>query len=283
MYEEDTSTPAPAPEPSGNGNLLRNIALAVGVLYIALSLYFIFEMRGRIGGLEAAQKASADSAESHNKAIMNRLGMTEASIEQTSQELASKLGQTQKEVSSKTAQLAKQQQVSEQRLRQESEQKISAVTGEIGGVKTDVAGTKTDLAATKADLETTKGKLERAIGDLGVQSGLIAHSREDIEYLKHRGDRNIYEFTLKKGDNPKPVSTVSLQLKKVDVKKSKFTMNVFADDRTIEKKDRTLFEPMQLVTGRDRNMYEIVVMSVAKNTVSGYISTPKGSPVPSAN
>ncbi len=283
MYEEDTSAPAPTPAKSGNGNMLRNVALAVGVVYIALSLYFIFEMRGRIDSLEAAQKTAADSAASHNAAIMKRLGMTEASIEQTSQELASKLGQTEKEVSSRTAQLAKQQQASEQRLRQESEQKISAVTGEIGGVKTDVAGAKSDITATRADLEATKGKLERAIGDLGVQSGLIAHSREDIEFLKHRGDRNIVEFSLRKGDKPKPVSTVSLQLKKVDAKKGKFSMNVLADDRTIEKKDRTLFEPMQFYTGRERNLYEVVVMSADKNTISGYISTPKNIAPPSGN
>ena len=80
---------------------------------------------------------------------------------------------------------------------------------------------------------------------------------------------------LKKGDKPKPVSTISLQLKKVDAKKSKFSMNVVADDRTIEKKDRNVNEPMQFYTGRDRNLYEVVVMSADKNTVTGYLSTPK--------
>ncbi|HSE48611.1 MAG TPA: hypothetical protein VLA96_05335, partial [Terriglobales bacterium] len=73
---------------------------------------------------------------------------------------------------------------------------------------------------------------------------------------------------------------ISLQLKKADPKKSKFTLNVIADDRTIEKKDRTAFEPMQLITGRDRQLYEIVVMSVEKNKISGYLATPKSAPFP---
>jgi hypothetical protein len=150
-------------------------------------------------------------------------------------------------------------------------------------VKTDVAGAKTDIAATRSDLEATKAKLQSAIGDLGVQSGLIAHTREELEYLKHRGDRNIFEFTLKKGDHPKPVSTISLALKKVDAKKGKFSMNVVADDRTIEKKDRTVNEPMQFYTGRDRNLYEVVVMSADKNSISGYLSTPKTVPAPAGN
>jgi hypothetical protein len=110
---------------------------------------------------------------------------------------------------------------------------------------------------------------------------LIAHTRNDLEILKHRGDRNIYEFALQKGARPTPVSTISLQLKKVDGKKGKFTLNVMADDRTIEKKDRTLFEPLQFYTGRDRNLYEVVVLSADKNKITGYMSTPKGAPVPS--
>jgi hypothetical protein len=118
------------------------------------------------------------------------------------------------------------------------------------------------------------------MGDLNVQSGLIAHTRDDLETLKHRGDRNIYEFSLQKGERPTPVSTVSLQLKKVDGKKGKYTLNVMADDRTIEKKDRTLYEPLQFYTGRDRFLYEVVVMSADKSKISGYLSTPKGAPVP---
>jgi hypothetical protein len=69
-----------------------------------------------------------------------------------------------------------------------------------------------------------------------VQSGLIAHTAGDLEILKHKGDRNYYEFTLLRGAKPQPVSTVSLQLKKTDGKKGKFTMNVTSDDKTIEKK-----------------------------------------------
>jgi hypothetical protein len=281
MLQEDLEAgQEPTPEPAGQNNTMRNIIAGVAIVYVILSLYFIFEMRSRVATLESAQKASEESAATHNAAIMKRLGMTEASVQQQTEELQSKLGQTQKEVASRTSALAAQQKQAEQRLRQESTQQINAVASEVGGVKTDVAGAKTDIASTKTDLEATKMKLEKAIGDLGVQSGLIAHTRDELDYLKHKGDRNYYEFTLKKGESPKPVSTVSLQLKKVDSKKGKFTMNVLADDRTIEKKDRNMMEPIQFYTGRDRSLYELVVFQSDKNTVSGYISAPKTAPVP---
>ena len=84
-------------------------------------------------------------------------------------------------------------------MRRQQKQQISAVSGEVEGVKTDVGGVKTDVASTKADLASTKAKLQSTIGDLGVQSGLIANTRGDLEVLKHKGDRNYYEFTLIKG------------------------------------------------------------------------------------
>lgn len=280
MYEEDSS-PSPAPAAgSGSNPMLRNVIAAVAAIYVLVSLYFIYDLHSRINKLEADQKAAAESAATHNAAIMKKLGMTEASLQQAAEQFQSRLGQTQKEVASKTQQLAKQQEASEQRLRAETQQSVGAVATEVGGVKTDVAGAKTDIATTRADLEATKAKLQSAIGDLGVQSGLIARTRDELDYLKHRGDRNIFEFTLKKGEKPKPVSTISLQLKKVDAKKGKFNMNVVADDRTIEKKDRTVMEPLQFYTGRDRSLYEIVVMNASKNTISGYLSTPKTIPAP---
>lgn len=261
--------------PASQGNVLRNVLLGVAIVYVIASLYFIFDLRGRLDKMEAAQKtAAAESAQ-----LLKRLGITESSLKSAAQAqevLADKVGMTQKEVTARAAQLARQQKEAEARLSAETKQ----VSGEVAGVKTDLGGAKTDLAATKTDLEATKSKLERVMGDLGVQSGLIAHTRDDLEVLKHRGDRNVYEFTLQKGARPIPISTVSLQLKKVDAKKSKFTINVMSDDRTIEKKDRTLFEPLQFLSGRDRNLYEIVVLSAEKNKITGYLTTPKGAPVP---
>ena len=113
-----------------------------------------------------------------------------------------------------------------------------------------------------------------------MQSGLIANTRSDLEVLKHKGDRNYYEFTLLKGAKPQPVSTVSLQLKKADAKKGKFTLNVTSDDKTIEKKDRNVSEPIQFYSGRDHMLFELVIWTVDKTKATGYLSTPKAAPVP---
>jgi len=213
------------------------------------------------------------------KELENRMQNSEAQEET----LARQSGMTKQDLVQKTAELRAQQRAAETRLEQEQkEQKaqIGQVTGEIAGVRTDVGGVKTDVASTKADLEATKAKLQSTIGDLGVQSGLIATTRADLDVLKHKGDRNYYEFTLLKGAAPQAVATVGLQLKKTDSKRGKFTMNVTADDKTIEKKDRTIAEPIQFYSGRDHLLFELVVWTVDKNKATGYLSTPKNAPVP---
>ncbi|PYX09406.1 MAG: hypothetical protein DMG88_07115 [Acidobacteria bacterium] len=252
------------------------VLLLLAIAYVAGSLFLIFNLRSRLDQMSKDQAASsAQIAE-----LTKRMQSAEASDET----LAQQVGMTKKELASRAAAITRQQRAAEARLAEQQKQQITAVSGEVAGVKTDVGGVRTDVASTRADLEATKARLAGAIGDLGLQSGLIARTRDDLEILKHKGDRNYYEFTLVKGAKPQPVSTVSLQLKKADAKRGKFTLNVTSDDKTIEKKDRNISEPIQFYTGRDRMLYELVVWTVDKKKATGYLTTPKNAPVPvSAN
>ncbi|PSH05765.1 MAG: hypothetical protein CXZ00_01095 [Acidobacteria bacterium] len=261
-----------------------NIALVAGgvvvVILFAIMLYLIVGLRDRVNSLEA--KAERQNAET--KVIEDKLHLTNKNIEAGMEALGSKVGMTQEELAKRTAELKSQQERSAAKLsaQQQATKKevanvsseMSGVKGEIGGVKTDLGGAKSDIASTRGELAATKAKLESAIGDLNIHSGLIAKNRDELEYLKHKGDRNYYEFTLRKKQRSQ-ISTVSLELKKADSKRSRFTLNVLADDHIIEKKDRTLGEPLQFYTGRNRQLYEIVIFTVNKDQVSGYLATPK--------
>jgi len=256
-------------QPSNAGKWLL---LVLAILIVAAAGYAHYTTH------ETVRKLSDQLAVSQAqvKELQNRMQTAEAEEET----LARQAGMTKKELAQRSAEIIAQQKAAESRLEQQQKAQISAVTGDIAGVKTDVGGVKTDVASTKADLEATKAKLQSTIGDLGVQSGLIANTRSDLEVLKHKGDRNYYEFTLLRGAKPQPVSTVSLQLKKADVKKGKFTLNVTSDDKTIEKKDRNVSEPIQFYSGRDHLLFELVIWTVEKNKATGYLSTPKSAPVP---
>jgi hypothetical protein len=242
-----------------------------------------------VAGFGYAQYASHTRIEtlsnqiSGNDAQIKELESRVQNTEAQQETLARQAGMTKKELAQRTAQLQAEQRAAVGKVEKEQEAQaaqITQVNGDIAGVKTDIGGVKTDAASTRTDLDATKAKLQSTIGDLGVQSGLIATTRTDLETLKHRGDRNYYEFTLLRGAKPQPVSTVSLQLKKTDAKKGKYTLNVTADDKTIEKRDRNVSEPIQFYSGRDHLLFELVVWTVDKNKATGYLSTPKNAPVP---
>jgi multidrug efflux pump subunit AcrA (membrane-fusion protein) len=256
----------------------RWIAALFGVLIIAvIALAYV--------GHSAQSQMQSDlaKAQDQNRLLSAQLDQANArladlkgNIEVTQQ----KVGMTQAELAkarSRAESIRNDQIASDQKLatqltavQKESEEKIGAVATEVGGAKKDIEATKTDL-------ETTKGKLERATGDMGVMSGLIAHNRDDLEELKRRGDRNYYEFKVTKSKTPQRVGPVQVTLNKTDQKRGKYTMTVFVDDRSIEKKDKTAGEPVQFYLRGNARMapYEIVVFDVGKNDINGYLSTPK--------
>jgi hypothetical protein len=232
-------------------------------------------------------EASLTAAQAQNEKLSAALDQTNAELKVETQELGKSLGLTQKQLETRAADLMHQQQASAKRLEIEQKaaseaatQQIGAVSSQVSSVQTDVGGVKTDVAATKTELKTAEAQMQSMKGDLGLQSGLIATNHSELEILKHKGDRNYYEFTLNKQKNPQPVSTVSLVLKNANPKKNQYTLMVVADDKQIEKKNKDTNEPVQFYTGKDNMLFELVVNTVNKNQVIGYISTPKNAPQP---
>ena len=242
------------PSTEGGVDTVKIILLVIAFAYVLVSGYMLVDMHGRISDLERKHVAT----DQRNSAL-------ESDLKNKVDALASQVGMTQEELAKKSAALQQSQHAAVSRLSEQQKQAISEVNTQVSGVQTN--------------LDTTNAKLNSVIGDLGVQSGLIAHSRDELELLKHRNDRTYYEFTLLRGKPPTRVSTVSLQLKSVDPKKNRFTLSVLADDKTVEKRDRNTEEPLQFYTGKDhQSLYEVVVFTVTKNQVTGYLSTPQQAP-----
>ena len=153
--------------------------------------------------------------------------------------------------------------------------KIDGITTDVGSVKTDVGSVKMEVASTRSALDETRSDLQHVRGDMGVMSGLVATNGTQIQELRNLGDRNIYEFTLAKNGGTQKVGDIELILKKADTGHNRFTLDVLADDKRVEKKDRTANEPVQFYTSKARQPYEIVVNQVQKNQIVGYLATPK--------
>jgi chromosome segregation ATPase len=155
------------------------------------------------------------------------------------------------------------------------QQAIAAVKQTADTATTQIASVNTDVQNTKGQLEQTVANLKRATGELDNHSSLIATNGKELQALRELGERNYSEFTITKAKTPTRVGDVMVQLKKVDPKRNRFTIAIIADDKTVEKKDRTLNEPIQFYTSKARQPDEIVVNQVRKDTIVGYLATPK--------
>jgi DNA anti-recombination protein RmuC len=288
LLEEPSNSAEPTPKSAEqaprtySGALLAVIAIALaaalgGLIWCAT-----------LGSRTSSLQAELADAKQENVKLAADLRETDARLQVATDELSKSLGLTQKQLDDRAKELVRREQAQEantkrlESAQQQTAQQVSAVSTEVSGVKTDVGGVKSDVAKTQSDLAAAVAQLTSMKGDLSDHASLIARNHDELEVLKHKGDRTYYEFTLTKSQR-KPVGTISLELKKADAKRSRFTLNVYADDKTYEKKDRNVNEPLQFYAGKEPLLFEVVVNSVsAKNTITGYLSVPKNAPAPAS-
>lgn len=151
----------------------------------------------------------------------------------------------------------------------EASSRLTDITTQVGTVKTSVESNRSDLDRTIADLR-------RMTGDMGVMSGLIATNGRELQALRELGERDYFEFTLSKGKLLQKVADIQLLVKKMDPKKNRFTLEIVAEDKKVEKRDRNVNEPVQFyVVSKARQPYELVVNEVRKDQIVGYLAVPK--------
>jgi chromosome segregation ATPase len=212
---------------------------------------------------------------------------------QTLEELRGQLGQTRREAAAgaRSAGTTAQQHADEilQKLLDQEKQQQEALATELGGIKqatataqaktdsvaNEVTAVKTNVSQTRSDLDQTISQLKSVQGDLGVHSGLIATNGKELAALRELGERNYVEFNVTKTNKPEHVGDIMVQLRKVDPKRNRYAIDVVADDKRVEKKDKAINEPVQFYLAKAKQPYEIVVNRVEKDRIVGYLATPK--------
>ena len=291
-------SPAPTsyhiPEPQ-KSNLLPALAAGAIIALFAFNIYLYVQidhtrtdlakiqesLSTELTNLKDASSVTTAAQKAHLESLKQELETARSQARDQARTLSS---QAKAEAAAHADQLAKQLQAEEAKALQQQSSEISEVrtaassaNAKIADVSTDVGGVKTQVSATQAELQKTIAELKSTRGDLGVQSGLIATNASELAALKRLGERNYFEFKLGKDAEKKParVGDITIQIKKLDPKRNKYTINVMADDKLTEKKDRSVNEPVQFYTSKAKQPYEIVVNQVQKDTLVGYLATPK--------
>ena len=259
---------ATAPRPSGGLTLAAMVGVGVlALILLGVSVFLFLQLRSartEIGAMQTRLQELGTKADGTEKRA-RELDLGLAAVKGQTAAIAERAGVTEAELD-RTASVARQLR-EDQRKGQEG---LASLGGEVGKVKSDVE-------ASKAAIEATQAQLQRAIGDLGEQSGLIARNAEELAALKRSNTRDYFEFDLRKAKVPSSVGPVAIRLKDSDPKHHKFNMLLTVDDVEIEKKDKTLLEPVQFYRKGSRQLHEIVVYAIQKDRITGYLSTPKAS------
>jgi len=284
------SDPMYAP-PSHEGGSGFKIPILFGIVIalVAANVYLFFQIdrvRTDISKMrEAVQTELSNLREASSidsQASRKSLETMRAELEAARRQADMAAGQAKEQATRRAEELARRLEEAQKRQTEEVKKEIGQVhqaaaeaSSRIGEVNTEVGNVKTQVAATKSELDKTISDLKRVTGDLGVQSGLIATNGRELAALKALGERNYFEFNLTKTKQPLRVADITLQLKNADQKRNRYTVDVVADDKKFEKKDKNINEPVQFYTTKYRQPYELVVNDIKKDRIVGYLSQPK--------
>ena len=218
--------------------------------------------------LQSALNAVRTDLASSRQDTSSAVAKAQASVRKHTDLLAGRITQQQK-------QQGEQLSAELNQVKESTNETTTKLDGKLNGISTEVGTVRSDVASANSNIEATRGELQRTKGDLGVMSGLIATNSTQIRYLRDLGDRNIYEFSITKMAGMQKVGDIQVKLKKADSKRNRYTVDVLADDKLVEKRDKSINEPVQFYTARAHQPYELVVNEVTKDKVTGYLATPK--------
>ena len=279
--------PPPPPPPVESGGGTKIIILFVAVLILlGANIYLYVQLdhvkkdlasanTGLQAQLDKLQEASSLTTRSNARKVEELKDQLERARRQASIAAGAAKEEALKRVEETRQQLEAAQQQAKQELKSDISQASAAADTKISAVGSEVSNVKTDVATTKTQLEKTVADLKRATGEIDGHSVLIATNGKELAALRALGERNYVEFTIHKAKQPQRVADVMIQLKRADPKKNRYTIELTADDKTVEKKDRGVNEPLQFMTAKARQPYELVVNDVKKDTIVGYLSIPK--------
>jgi len=253
----------------------RWIGLAVAVLAV-LSVVGLGVAWSAMNHAKSVEQSTQAALKQQNDAISERVAKAEDENQQLQSDLkvvTDKLNVTQADLiaarkQSKAAAVSYSKKLNELGSNVNTQLATKASTDDISKLGGDVTGVKTDLDA-------TKNSIQMARSEMGT---LIARNHDEIDQLRRMGQRDYYEFTVTRKAGAQKVGTIQVELKGTDVKKNQYTINVLADDKSFEKKNRSVNEPIFFYTGGTRQAVELVINKVSKTTATGYLSVPKSVP-----
>ncbi len=262
---------APGPPAASSGGKALSLLVLLLLVISGINLYLAI----------SARMKSDDALAKHTdelNLLTRRLDSSDERYAQLSGQFRVKLGLSQQEVQrarALAADIQKQQQDAVLELNEAIAKKAS--TDDVNKLQADsnakISGLSGDLAGTKKDLEATK---EALMGTKGELTGAIARTHDELVALAHRTDRDYFEFNLARKGAKQKIGTLMVELARTNPKKNQYSINLYFDDKRTERKDKSINEPLYFYMQGASSALEMVINKLGKDSITGYVSAPKG-------
>jgi hypothetical protein len=277
--------PAPMPPPmpyqyplqGGSRNTLLTVLVILLAVLAGVNLYLVLTLR-------SAQQQAVAAADDQQNLLARRLDANDrlyAQLKAQFQVTSERLGMTQQELSrarTLATKIQEQQATAVTALNQAIAQKASAddmnklqadANAKIGGLSNDL---NSNVDTLNKKIGATNDALSGAKGEL---TGSIARTHDELVALAHKTDRDYFEFSANR-NSPQKVGNVTLRLEKTNLKKNNYTVDLLFDDKRTVRKDQAVASPVFFYMQGASSTLELVVTKIDKNSMSGYVSAPKG-------
>ena len=281
-------------KPQGSSNMKSAIVAGLLIALVAANVYLYVQIEGLRGELAETTKtlhsglSTIKDASTVTMATQQRhIDSLKADLEATRRAAASMSAEAAAKENAHADQLIKQIANEQAKMsaalgseindvKQTSAAGVAAANSKIDTVATDVGTVRTQESQTQEQLNKTIADLRSVTGDLGVQSGLVATNGKELAALRLKGERNYTDIKLGKTKQPQRFGDIALRLDSVNPKKNMYSVYVLADDKLVFKQNKNINEPVQFLTAKGgRTPYELIINTVTKDSIVGYLSMPK--------
>ena len=295
MASYDPIPEVPEEEGASLDRVLAIVIVAVVACLVGVSIYLFLEVRSAQSEL-ASHSEQLQNYEQQFSQLADTEGRISETLQKSARDFEGRVAQAEKQILESAEEnqqrfLGRTQRLAKEIQQQGTQQKTAITTvdrkveklsveaekteARVGSLVNAVDGVKSEVEKNREELQKTISELTSVKGDLGVKSGLIATNANELEALQELGQRNYHAFDVTKSDHSQRVGPIDIRLKKASRKRNRYTMELLVDDKRVEKKNRTLLEPVQFYFVGARIPHEIVVNNIEKNRVVGYLSSPK--------
>jgi hypothetical protein len=120
----------------------------------------------------------------------------------------------------------------------------------------------------RSDLASTRTEL----------NGSIAKTHDELVVLEKKGERSYYEFDIQKSKESKRVGPMGITLKKANEKHQYADLQLMVEDRSLTQKHVNLYQPAMFYQPDSQQPIQVVINSITKNHIHGYVSAPRYKP-----